>query len=356
MKISAGMVLLYVFSYSCTTQNADQHTMSKEKQIQDELLKITALLRDTSFALEMAGNQEAAYYSSNGEVAPAFLQQSSDTATIQKSLSEEKIATSIAPFYALECGIQALMEQQGGTPVEWIGRVLDKKLDSGQMLLLNRFANATWKAGQPFRGLERVTRDVFVSSNFLSQQEVQKDFEQLHAAAIKLLPAMEGVKDSSVQTQLQRLSVLLKDKLFAQEMAQHIAAAYHIAQHHPVPDFFKAGEENVLKPVRLKDEKIATNIAGFYALECALSYFATAQHELPSAMLQVIVADSVNANDKILLERFANATWKAGQPFRGLNRIERTTFTCFDLLPQQEIDKDWVQIQSAAKKLVRHLE
>lgn len=350
------MVLLYIFSYSCTTQNADQHTMSKEKQIQDELLKITALLRDTSFALEMAGNQEAAYYSSKGHGAPAFLHQSSDTATIQKSLSEEKVATSIAPFYALECGIQALMEQHGGTPVEWIQNVLDRKLDSGQMLLLNRFANAAWKAGQPFRGLERVTRDVFVSSNFLSKQEIQKDFDQLHAAATKLLPAMESVKNSPVQAQLQRLSVLLKDKLFAQEMAQHIAAAYHIAQQQPVPDFFKAGEENVMKPARLKDEKIATNIAGFYALECGLSYFATANHELPSVILQSIVADTINTSDKVLLERFANTTWKAGQPFRGLNRIERATFTCFDLLPQEEVDKDWVQIQSAAKKLVKHLE
>ncbi len=146
------MVLLYVFSYSCTMQNAEQHNMPNEKQIQDELLKITALLRDSSFALEMAGNQEASYYIANGETAPAFLPERSDTATLSKWVKEEKIATSIAPFYALECGIGALMGLEGGTPVEWLTRLLDKKLDSGQILLLNRFANATWKSRTTLQG------------------------------------------------------------------------------------------------------------------------------------------------------------------------------------------------------------
>lgn len=330
--------------------------MSKEKQIQDELLKITALLRDSSFALEMAGNQEASYYAASHQTASAFLPAHSDTATVQKSVKEEKIATSIAPFYALECGIEALMEQDGGTPVEWITRLLEKKLDSAQILLLNRFANATWKAGQPFRGLERVTRDVFVSSVFLSKEEIQKDYDQLYAAAAKLLPNMQVVKDSSRQAQLQQLNLLLKSKSFALEMAEHIAAAYHTVQQQPAPDFLKPGEENVMKSTRLKDEKIATNIAGFYALECGLSYFASAQHTIPSLLLRAIITDSIGLKEKVLLERFANATWKAGQPFRGLDRIERTTFTCFDLLPQEEVDKDWVQIQSAAKKLIKHLE
>lgn len=330
--------------------------MPNEKQIQDELVKITALLRDSSFALEMAGNQEASYYLSNGEAAPAFLPERSDTATISKWVKEEKIATSIAPFYALECGIGALMDLAGGTPTEWLTRLLDKKLDSAQLLLLNRFANATWKAGQPFRGLERVTRDVFISSAFLSTEEIKKDHDQLYAAASKLLPAMQGVKDSSKEAQLQRLNFLLKDKAFAEEMSQYIAAAYHTALHQPAPPFLKAGEDTARKSTRLKDEKIAINIAGFYALECGLSYFATAQHHLPSGMLHSIIADSIDTKDKTLFERFANATWKAGQPFRGLERIERNTFTCFDLLPLKEVEKDWVQIQSAAKKLVKHFE
>ncbi len=212
------------------------------------------------------------------------------------------------------------------------------------------------RAGQPFRGLERVTRDVFVSSTFLSTQEIQKDYDQLYAAASKLLPAMQEVKDAPKEAQLQRLNFLLKSKEFAEEMSQHIAAAYHTALHQPVPSFLKAGEDTARKSTRLKDEKIAINIAGFYALECGLSYFVTAQHRLPSNVLHSIITDSIDIKDKTLFERFANATWKAGQPFRGLERIERNTFACFDLLPQKEVEKDWKQIQSAAKKLVKQLE
>jgi hypothetical protein len=37
----------------------------------------------------------------------------------------------------------------------------------------------------------------------------------------------------------------------------------------------------------MKEEKIATNLAGFYALECGLSYLATAQKKLPSAVLTI---------------------------------------------------------------------
>ncbi|MBX3254623.1 MAG: hypothetical protein KF862_10825 [Chitinophagaceae bacterium] len=330
--------------------------MPDEKQIQNELLKITALLRDTSFALEMAAGQEAAYYSSGNEAAPVFLPEGSDASVITRSVKEEKIAISIAPFYALECGIGAIMEQSGGTPAEWIKALLDKKLDSGKILLLNRFANAAWKAGQPFRGLERVTRAVFVSSSFLSEEEVQKDYDQLYAAATKLLPAMQQVKDAPRQVQLQGLGALLKDRLFTEDMAAHIATAYYTALHQPVPSFLEPGDESATKLTGVKDEKIAVNIAGFYALECGVSYFAAAQHRLPSEILHAIVSDSLDAKEKTLFQRFANVTWKAGQPFRGLERIERPVFTCFDLLPPQEVEKDWVQVRSAAKKLLKHLE
>ncbi|MBX2920717.1 MAG: hypothetical protein KF746_00895 [Chitinophagaceae bacterium] len=336
--------------------STDKHSVPDEKQIQNELLKITALLRDTSFTLEMAAGQEAAYYSSGNGFVPAFLPEGSDTSVIARLVKEEKIAISIAPFYALECGIGAIMQQNGGTPWEWITALLDKKLDSGKILLLNRFANAAWKAGQPFRGLERVTREVFVSSSFLSKEEIQKDYDQLYAAATKLLPAMQQVKDAPRQVQLQRLGELLKDRPFTEEMAAHTAAAYYTALHQPVPSFLAPGDEKATKFIRLKDEKIAINIAGFYALECGLSYFATAQHRLPSHILHAIVSDSLDTKDKTLFQRFANVTWKAGQPFRGMERIERPVFTCFDLLPQDEIDKDWILIRSAAKKLLKHLE
>jgi hypothetical protein len=52
----------------------------------------------------------------------------------------------------------------------------------------------------------------------------------------------------------------------------------------------------------------------------------------------------------------ANATWKAGQPFRGLNRITRATFTPFYFLNEADIEKDLIQVRSAAKRLLSALE
>jgi hypothetical protein len=354
-RFSIGCTIAMVLFFLSCSENKNVN-MQQEQQINEELKKITGLLRDSSFALEMAKNQEAAYYASQGQTAPAFLPDKADTSRIKRSLKEEKIATNIAAFYALESGIGVLMDQKAGSPVEWLNKIIGKQLDSTEILVLNRFANATWKACQPFRGLKRITRDVFISAVFLPDDEVKKDYDQVLAAATKLLPALEDVKDSSGANQLQKISRLLHDKQFAMEMAQHMEAAYYTAQQQAVPPFLKPGEDTATIKKSVKEEKIATNIAGFYALECGLSYLATVQKKLPSAVLQSIINDSISKDDKKLFERFANATWKAGQPFRGPDRIERKTFTPFDLLSKEEMEKDWVQIRAAAKMLMKNLQ
>jgi len=325
--------------------------MQKEQLINAELKKITRLLRDSSFALEMAKNQEAAYYESIGQPVPDFLPANADTLKIGRSLKDEKIATNIAAFYALECGIGVLANQEGKPPVEWLNKILAKQLDTAEILVLNRFANATWKAGQPFRGLNRIKRAVFISAVFLPVDEIKKDYGQVSAAAAKLLPALQNVKDSSLVNQQERISELLKDKSFAKEMAENMEAAYYTTQQQPVPPFLKPGEEEAMIKKSVMEEKIATNMAGFYALECGLSYIATKQNKLPSAVVHTIINGSISKDDKNLFERFANATWKAGQPFRGLDRITRATFTSFDLLPMESVEKDWMQIKAAARKL-----
>ncbi len=56
--------------------------------------------------------------------------------------------------------------------------------------------------------------------------------------------------------------------------------------------------------------------------------------------------------DKMIFARFANATWKAGQPFRGLGRITRATFTPLYFLTEPDIQKDMVQLRTAAQLLL----
>ena len=348
-----GTLFLVLYFASCAN-NANTN-MQQQQQIENELTQITGLLRDSSYALDMAQNQDAAYYKAQGQPVPDFLPQNRETGTVRKSAKEEKIATNIAAFYALECAVGALMEQKGGTPFEWLNKIKTKQLDSSEVLLLNRFANATWKAGQPFRGLERITRNVFVSPVFLPEAEVKKDYDQVTAAAGKLSVAMQDVQDASKADQLQKLKVLLQDKSFALEMAAHMEAAYYTAQQQAVPVFLKPGEDTATIGKSAKDEKIATNIAGFYALECGLSYLATAKQKLPSTVLKSILNDNIDADDKKLFERFANATWKAGQPFRGLDRITRNVFIPVDLLTKEEQEKDWIQVKAAAEKLLQSL-
>ena len=103
------------------------------------------------------------------------------------------------------------------------------------------------------------------------------------------------------------------------------------------------------------DEKIATNLAGFYALESGTDYLVSTGNRLPFEVLRSIADGTISTADKDLFCRFANATWKASQPFRGISRIERLTFAPFYFLNEADIDKDWVQVRAAARAVLSKL-
>jgi len=158
-----------------------------------------------------------------------------------------------------------------------------------------------------------------------------------------------------IKTELAVIDSLLRDTDYNALMAQALEAGYYIGTEQAVMPFLAPGEDTAMKKKSAKEDKIATNIAGFYALECGVSYLSTTQNKLPSDILKSIVNDSIAEKDKLLLERFANATWKASQPFRSLDRITRNIFMPFDLLPKEEVKKDWDQIKSAAEILQKSL-
>ncbi|MES2851097.1 MAG: hypothetical protein V4685_18750, partial [Bacteroidota bacterium] len=151
--------------------------------------------------------------------------------------------------------------------------------------------------------------------------------------------------------QFQQLKKLLQSKDFALQVASFMDSSYNAGKNKTVPPFISKEEETATKKKSFKDEKIATNIAGFYALECGLNYFAAAQKVKPSIVLQSIIDNSISKEAKLLFCRFANATWKAGQPFRSLDRVTRETFTPFNFLSEADVEKDWVQVKAAATKL-----
>lgn len=354
MKTASVLFLAFFMLYivGCNPKKDE----SMQEKINSEFHKIDTLLRDAAYNEAMAKTLEGAYYTSSGQQVPPFLAAGEDTATIRKSLKEEKIATNLAGFYALECGIGLLSAQTNEKPVEWLRKILDNQADSATVLLLNRFANATWKAGQPFRDLNRITRPTFTVFSLLPADEVKKDYDQVQRAAALLLPYLQPVKDSSADTQYEKIKTVMQNKDIALAIADNMHAAYYINLKQEVPAFLTVEEDTATIDKSVKEEKIATNVAGFYALECGLNYLAVTKEILPSQILQSIADGSISKEDKMLLLRFANATWKAGQPFRSLDRIQRDNFIPFNLLSDAEVEKDMVQIKAAAEKLLKDIQ
>jgi hypothetical protein len=159
-------------------------------------------------------------------------------------------------------------------------------------------------------------------------------------------------KEKNINAELKIIDSLLKDKQFAEQMAMELEASYYKGIGEAVPPFLIPGEDSLKIDKSVKEEKIAINLAGFYALECATNYLVTTSQKSPSEILQSLIDDKISKEDKLLFACFANATWKAGQPFRGLDRITRETFTPFSFLREADIEKDLVQVKAAAKKLL----
>ncbi len=146
-----------------------------------------------------------------------------------------------------------------------------------------------------------------------------------------------------MEKDIKTISQLLQDKAFATKIAKRQHDAYYL-QNGETPTPFSEEKEN-----------IAINLAGFYALECGLDYLVTVQNLSVTEVLNAIASDTINAANKDLLCRFANATWKAGQPFRNLDRITRPVFIPFSSLPKEETAKDWKQITVAAEMILEAL-
>jgi hypothetical protein len=355
LKLNTLLLLLFtvLISYfsSCSAKKQKRDSMTTG----EELNKIDSLLKDEAFTRSMAEHLDAAYYKGLGQAPPPFLSPEEEKAVVSKSVKEEKIATNLAGFYALECGIDFLCNKHKSTPVEILNKVVNRQLDSADNLILNRLANATWKAGQPFRGLERIKRPVFTIASKLPVDEVKKDEVQITSAATRLLASMQFQTTASKEEQIKQLRSLLHDTNYALQVASSQDSAYYNSQQQTPPPFLSKEEETATLKKSVAEQKIATNIAGFYALECGLNYLATTRNVLPSSILQSIVDGSISKEDEELFARFANATWKAGQPFIGLERITRETFTPFYFLREADIAKDVAQIKAAAEKLLKEL-
>jgi hypothetical protein len=334
------LVCLLVVVVACTDETASQ------------LAKLEVLLHSEPFALEMATHLDGAYYRGIGQTPPPFLTPQDETATVVKNALEEKVATNLAGFYALEAGLGVISERTKEPPLDIVEGIARAARTQEEMLVLARFANATWKAGQPFRALNRIGRPVFRPAALLPEDEIRKDLVQVKAAAARLVAAMAPVRGRDRAEQLRFLQGLLQSREMALEMAAYLDAAYYGGQRQTPPPFAVPGDEAATVRKSVKEERIAINLAGFYAVEVGGNVIGERTHEPPMRILETVVDGSRPAADMLLLARFANATWKAGQPFRALNRISRDTFRPAALLSDDELKKDFDQIKAAAAKLL----
>ena len=323
--------------------------------MESELNKIDALLQDADFTRSMAETVHSAKFEGPGQVVPPFISAEEESKDIRITAKEEKVAINLAGFYALECGIDLLGSETNEPPIVWLQRIVNRKLDENTILLLNRFANATWKAGQPFRGMDRITRSTFIGANHLPENEVEKDKIQIETTAKKLLSSLESVANSSMEEQIKQLQFLLQDIDFAIEMASWLDAGYYTGQNQEPPTFITAEDEIATVTKSVLEIKIANNIAIFYALECGLNYLSTTRQIPPSVILKSIEAKTISTEDKTLFIRFADATRKAGQPFKGLSEITTESFVPFYFLSEPEREKEWMQLTTAAERLLKEL-
>lgn len=319
--------------------------MDNRTIINDELIKLNTLLKSVSFNLFIAEALHTSYYIDQRLAVPSFTKGKEDI--IAKNLEEQTIALNLAGFYATECGVGALLYEKGEAPEFWLKKIINEELDHRDLLLLGRFANATWKAAQPFISLERISEINFCVAGFLNTDEIKKDNEQVIAAAIKLLSFLQGTELKSKEEYFKKVNELLQDKRYAVEIAKYVELSYQASQKKEKSVHFNHAEQKTITKSRFEEE-VAINLAGFYALECGLSFLADTENKIPSKLMKSIIEEKVAENDKNLFQRFANATWKAGQPFRSLDRITRKVFAPFDLLSKEEEGKSWQQIVKAA--------
>ena len=146
---------------------------------------------------------------------------------------------------------------------------------------------------------------------------------------------LEGVAGGTCQMQLEKIRSFMQDSAYTLRIAEQLNASLITTETTSVE--------------RSKyEEKIATNLPGLFALESGITFLAKTKGQLPSVLILSINENTIGEEDMMLLSRFANATWKASQPFRGRGRIKGSTFIPFSQLSVEEVEKDRVQIRSAA--------
>lgn len=126
-----------------------------------------------------------------------------------------KIAINQAGAIATECGIGYLCEVKGVRLSDLMGQLKEGQMDKADLLLIARFANATWKAGQPFRGLERFQKENYIPAVKLSKVELEKFVIKIKAFAEFYYTELE--RRNALELDQNGQTIVMEDMLNDQE-------------------------------------------------------------------------------------------------------------------------------------------
>jgi len=339
---------------------------------------LARLLQDKGFSYQMGKHLHDAYYEGKDEASQFPDEDALNTISVNKKQYDIKIARNMPGFYALEGGLVYLTQHTNLSPMTLLQSIVDKTLSRTDMLLLARFANVTWKQSQQFLPGDRLLRDNFIPAVRLSHSELEKDFVQIYAAAEKLLQVMKdrlpekkyhtrlsdrrnatfsrlGLSQKCVR-QLDTIRMLLRRVDFIFELATRLERKWEdiAGQTSAAQDIAAISPDDVVKRKR-ETEILGSNLAGFYALESGISYLAEARNKGPREYMEDIVRGTIPSEDMQLLVYFADLTWKASQPFRGLERIKRAPFTSMMYQTQRDYETTRAQLIGAAELLITRI-
>ncbi len=114
-------------------------------------------------------------------------------------------------------------------------------------------------------------------------------------------------KQQQIHSELVTIDFLLRSADFAYAMAKTLDSAYYIGVNENPPDFLAPGDDTAMVVKSLKEEKIAINLAGMYALECGVDLLCEQTKQTPIEWLNKIVNKKTDTNAVLLLNRFADA-------------------------------------------------
>ncbi len=147
---------------------------------------------------------------------------------------------------------------------------------------------------------------------------------------------------------------LMSDKEFLIQTAEACNFAYYEATSQPQIPLFSDTERDVLlvgdpeEVISTKGiKKLATNTAGFFAVQEAVFEFANENKCEPVDVLENIAGEDSDLKILNKAMRYAHATWLTSNAHR--NGTTRAIVKPFDRLSEEEKSFDKVQIKTAAK-------